>query len=125
MYYSQKTQELIDRICRNVERKDFVLEKEKAEESILRTYDLFGLTRPKNIIWCKDIFEDIFLMSAERAERATRAWRAAGSAGSAWRSAGSAWRSAWRSTESAESAWRSTESALDYNFNWYVFEFEY
>src|SRR3990167_3742193 len=117
MYYSQKTQELIDRICRNVERKDFVLEKEKAEESILRTYDLFGLTRPKNIIWCKDIFEDIFLMSAERAERATRAWRAAGSAGSEGR--------AWRAAGSAGSAWRSTESALDYNFNWYVFEFEY
>jgi len=28
--YSPKTQELIDRMCRNVERKDFKLEKKKA-----------------------------------------------------------------------------------------------
>lgn len=50
MEYSQKTQDLIDRMCRNVERLDFELKKEEAEELILKTYDLFNLSRPKNII---------------------------------------------------------------------------
>ncbi len=58
MEYSTKTQELIDRQCRNVERLAFKLEKKKAEECLLKTYDLFGLSRPKNIIWLKDIFDN-------------------------------------------------------------------
>jgi hypothetical protein len=47
--YSPKTQELIERMCRNVERSDFKLEKKKAAECLLKTYDLFGLKRPKKI----------------------------------------------------------------------------
>ena len=127
--YSQKTEELIERMCRNVEREDFVLDKSKAEELILRTYDLFNLPRPKNIVWCKDIFDKNFQRST-RSAGSTRSARSAESAGST-RSAWSAW-SAW-STESAESAWStgstgsawSAWSALDYDFDWYVFEFEY
>ena len=94
--YSQKTQDLIDRMCRNVERKDFELDKKNAEECILKTYDIFDLPRPNKIMWCVDIFVKKFQDAA----------------GSAW-SAGSA-RSAW-------SAW----SAIDYDFDWYVYEFEY
>ena len=90
MKYSQKTADLIERMCRNVEREDFDLNKEKAEELILKTYDIFQLKRPKKIVWCVDIFDKKF----------------AGSAGSA-RSAGS------------------MGSALDYDFDWYIFEFEY
>ena len=41
MEYSQETQNLIDRQCRNVERKDFILDKKLSEELILKTYDLF------------------------------------------------------------------------------------
>ena len=95
--YSPKTQELIDRMCRNVERKDFKLEKKKAEECILKTYDLFGLNRPKKIVWCLDIFEKKFARSA---------------------------RSAW-SARYAASAWSAWWTALDYDFDWYVIEYEY
>ena len=117
MDYSQKTQELIDRQCRNVERLDFELDKPLAEELIMKTYDLFNLPRPKKIKWCIDLLDKDFLKSAWSAWSAWSAGsagsaRSAGSAGSA-RSAGSAW-SAWR-------AW----SALDYDFDWYIFEYEY
>ena len=99
MDYSPKTQELIERQCRNVERKDFVLDKKLSEELILKTYDLFGLDRPKKIVW----FDD--LTSTE--------WNNIASSASSASSAGSAW--------SARSAW----SALDYDFDWYIFTFQY
>ena len=83
MDYSQKTQELIDRQCRNVERLDFELDKPLAEELIMKTYDLFNLPRPKKIKWCIDLLDKDFLKSAWSA---WSAW-SAGSAGSA-RSAG-------------------------------------
>ena len=149
--YSTKTQELIERQCRNVEREDFELDKKKSEELILQTYDLFKLDRPKKVVWVKDVlekkFEDVAgsAWSAGSAGSAWSAWSAgsawsawsawsAGSAGSAWSawsagSAGSAW-SAW-SAGSAWSAWsaRSVGSAwytaLDYDFDWFIQEFEY
>ena len=127
--YSQKTQDLIDRMCRNVERKDFELDKKNAEECILKTYDIFDLPRPNKIMWCVDIFVKKFqdaAGSAWSAGSARSAW-SAWSAGSAWsaRSAGSAGsaRSA-GSAGSAGSAW-SAWSAIDYDFDWYVYEFEY
>ena len=70
MEISQKTKDLIDRMCRNVERRDFTLEKEKAEEALMKTYDLFGLSRPKKVVWLNDIFEDKFQ------ENARNAWNA-------------------------------------------------
>ena len=100
--YDDETEALIQRMCAYVERKDFTLNDESAEECILKTYDIFNLPRPKKIVWLKDIFDPTFEKSA----------RSAWSARSA-RSAGSAW-SAWR-------AW----SALDYDFDWYIFEYEY
>lgn len=100
--YSTETKGLIDRMCKYVEREDFELNKKEAEERILKTYDLFNLKRPKNIIWCNDIFDNNFQNALDIA------W-------SAW-SAGSA--------GSARSA-RSAGSALDYDFYWYVFEYEY
>ena len=117
MNYSKATQNLIDRQCRNVERADFELNKQIAEELILQTYDLFKLVKPKKIVWCKDIFEEIFQSSAWSASSAS----SARSAWSAWSasSARSAW-SAW-SARPASLAW----SALDYDFDWYIFEFEY
>ena len=161
--YDLKTQELIDRMCRYVERKDYVLNKKVAEEKILKTYDLFGLPRPKKVVWCKDPFDERFARSARSAgsagsagsawsawsagsarsaRSAGSAWSAgsAGSAGSAWsagsarsarsagsagsaRSAGSAW-SAW-SAGSAGSADYFYWTGLDYDFDWYVQEFEY
>ncbi len=159
MDYSQKTQDLIDRMCHIVERKDFVIDKKRAEELILKTYDLFNLMRPQKIVWCIDIFDKNYgkaCDSARSARSAGSAWSAgsagsarsawsagsAGSAGSAWSawsarsagSAGSAWnarsaRSA-RSAGSAGSAWSawsagSAWNALDYDFDWYIFEFEY
>lgn len=129
---SKETQNLIDRMCRNVERGDFRLQKEKAEECILKTYDLFGLSRPKNIVW----FDDI--MNEEWEKIAWSAW-SAGSNRSAWsdRSAGSAWSNGSnRSAKSARSTWSAWSnrsagsngaagSALDYNFDWFVIEHEY
>ena len=147
MDYHKDTQKLIDRMCANIERGDFELDKEKATECLMKTYDLFNLPRPKNTKWMVDIFDKDFEESARSAgsagsaRSAGSAWSAgsarsagsAGSAGSAWsaRSARSAW-SAWsaRSARSARSAWsarsaRSAWSALDYDFDWYIFEFEY
>src|SRR5574343_333400 len=103
--YDNKTQTLIDRMCRYVERDDHVLDKKTSEEKLLQTYDLFGLSRPKKIVWCKDIFD----------EKYVKAIWSAGSAGSAWSA---------RSAGSAGSAW-SEMFALDYDFDWYVQEFEY
>ena len=106
MDYHKETAEFIERICRNIEREDFVLEKEKAQECLLKTYDIFNLPRPRKIVWMKDIFE------REWEDIAESAWSVARSAAwSAWSAAGSA-------------AW-SARSALDYDFDWYVFEFEY
>src|SRR5574343_49151 len=139
--YDNKTQTLIDRMCRYVERDDHVLDKKTSEEKLLQTYDLFGLSRPKKIVWCKDIFDEKYVKAIWSAGSAGSAWsaRSARSAWSAWSawlagSAGSA-RSA-RSARSAGSAWlagsagsagsaRSEMFALDYDFDWYVQEFEY
>ena len=102
-------------MCRYVERKDFVLHKKIAEERILQTYDLFDLKRPSKIVWCKDIFSKKFLDSAMSAWPASPAWSA--------RSASSA-----KSASSARSAWSTWSAAwtgLDYEFDWFVFEYEY
>ena len=64
MDYSQKTQDLIDRQCRNVERLDFTLDKPLAEELIMKTYDLFNLPRPKKVKWCVDLEDQEFQESA-------------------------------------------------------------
>lgn len=120
--YSDETHELIKRMCEVVERKSFRLNQKKAEELLLKTYDLFDLPRPKKVIWCKDIFDDQF----ERSTRPTWSVRSARSV----RSAGSAW-SAWSagSTSSARSAWSAGSAwswiALDYDFDWFVVEHEY
>ena len=156
MDYSQETQDLIDRMCRNVEREDFKLDKPLAEELILKTYDLFNLSRPKKIKWCIDLQDKNFqepalsALSARSALSTRSAWsaltaRSAWAAGSAltarsaW-AAGSAWaaRSAW-SAGSAWAAWaagaagstwaawsaRFAGSALDYDFDWFIFGYEY
>jgi len=99
MEYHKKTVELIERMCLNVEREDFTLDKVNGLECLMKTYDLFNLPRPKKVVWVKDVFDKRFVASARSA-------CSAGSARSAW-SAGSA------------------GSALDYDFDWYVFEFEY
>ncbi len=120
MDFHQKTKELIDRQCRNVERLDFELNKPLAEELILQTYDIFNLSRPKKIKWCVDLLDKDFQQSTWSAGSA----RSAGSAWSAWSawsagSAGSAGSA--RSARIAGIAGR----ALDYDFDWYIFEFEY
>ena len=111
MDYHQDTKSSLDRMYRNVARKDFVLEKDKAVECLMKIYDLFKLPRPKKVIWYVDIFNSNFQEVIGSAVSAVSA-RSARSA----RSAASAW-----SAGSAVSAW----SALDYDFDWYVFEFEY
>src|SRR3990167_1989803 len=105
--YSLVTEKLIDRMCRYVEREDFMLDKKCGAELVLKTYDLFGLPRPKKVVWCIDVFDKRFddaARSAWSARSARSAW-SAWSTGSAWsaRSTGSAW-STW-STGSAWSAW--------------------
>src|SRR3990167_3453560 len=92
--YSQKTKDLINRMCRYVERKDFELNKKKAEECLLKTYDLFGLKRPTKLIWCIDIFDEKFEVSA---------------------------RSAWSAGSARSAGW----TALDEEFYYFVFTYEY
>ena len=100
-------------MCRNVEREDFVLNKKKAEECLLMTYDLFKLKKPKNIVWRNDIFDKDFN-------------NAASSAISAWYASSAGSTSSASSAGSASGA-RSFRNwiALDYDFDWYVFEFQY
>ena len=87
MNYHKDTQELIDRQCRVIENKDILLDKDKGAELIMKTYDLFGLERPKKVKWSEDLES------------------------SNWSEAAS----------SASSAW----SALDYDFEWYTYAFQY
>ena len=114
MDYSKETAELIERMCRNVEDKELVVDKEKAQELILKTYDLFNLPRPKNVVWCVDPFENEFEKSVWSARSAWSA-RSVLSSGSAWSAS---------SASSARSAW-SAWNAIDYDFDWYIFQFEY
>ena len=129
MDFSKKTKELIERQRRCGVRADFTLNKAKAEELILKTYDLFNLPRPVSVQWCVDIFEPVFQNSASGASSA-RIARSVLSASSARiaRIARSGWSvlsaSSALSALSASSAW-SARSALDYDFDWYIFAFEY
>src|SRR3990167_3380632 len=111
MDYSPKTQALIERLCRYVERPNYVLNKKEAEEYILKTYNLFNLKRPSKIKWFIDIFDEEFI---EIASLASSAWSAS--------SARSAWSTMLASSASSAS---SAMSALDEDFNWFVFEYEY
>src|SRR3990167_8126238 len=114
MDYSPKTQALIERLCRYVERPNYVLNKKEAEEYILKTYNLFNLKRPSKIKWCIDIFDEEFIEIASLASSSSSSW----SASSAMLASSA------MSASSARSAW-STMSALDEDFNWFVFEYEY
>lgn len=123
MEYSQKTQDLIERQCRNVERKEFILDKKLSEELIMKTYDIFNLDRPKKVMWFDDLTSkkwNEIVNSTWSARSANSAWSLS-SASSTWSasSASSAW-----SANSAWSAW-SARSALDYDFDWYIFAFQY
>src|SRR3990167_6632288 len=62
--YSKDTEKLIDKMCLLVEREDFELEKEKAVECLMKTYDLFKLKRPYRVVWRSDIFDNFFIWSA-------------------------------------------------------------
>jgi len=70
MDYSVEKQNLIDRMCLNVERKDFILDKETATECLMKTYDLFNLSRPKKVKWVVDPFDKEFDRSAWSASSA-------------------------------------------------------
>lgn len=107
--YTLETHELIQRMCRVNERQELFLDKEKAEELALQTYDLFGLDRPNKVVWCIDIFQEKF--------RSANSVRSANSASSA---------NSVRSASSANSAWsaRSARSAIDYDFDWFVYAHE-
>ena len=94
--YSQKTQKLLDKICHLAERQSFRLYKKRGGEALLKTYDLFGLKRPSKIVWCTDIFDDK-LASASSAS----------------------------SVYSAYSAYSAYYMAIDYDFGWYMYTFEY
>ena len=65
MEYSPKTQELIDGICTLVIHKEHTLDKKESEKFILKTYDLFNLARPKNIVWCTDLSQEPFYESTK------------------------------------------------------------
>jgi len=142
--YSQATQNLIDRMSRCEKREDFILDKPKAEECILKTYDLFNLKRPSRVVWLIDIFDKEYQEKVRLRWSARSAWFAgsAGLARSAWLagSVGLAWLAgsaglaasvglAWLAgsaglAASVGLAWLAG-SALDYDFDCYIFEFEY
>ena len=127
--YSQATQNLIDRMSRCEKREDFILDKPKAEECILKTYDLFNLKRPSRVVWLIDIFDKEYQEKVRLRWSARSAWFAgsAGLARSAWLagSVGLAWFAGSAGlAASVGLAWLAG-SALDYDFDCYIFEFEY
>lgn len=132
MKYSQKTQDLIDRQCRVAERKDFILDKKLAEETIMKTYDLFNLERPKNTKWFVDLSSKEWHRLASSA-RPTWSNRPNSSAVLAWLSSSAVLASSNGSSDLARSAWldssanstRSNWFALNYNFDLFVFVFQY
>ena len=101
--YSLKTEKLIEQMCQQNVRENFELDKDKAEECLLKTYDLFDLPRPEKIVWLKDIFAKKFQESAWSTESAWSA-RSAGSAESAASAARSAGAAGVGSAASAASA---------------------
>ena len=79
--FSLKTQKLIERQCACVERKNFVVNKSVAVEAIMKTYDIFNLPRPKNVVWLKDLSSKEW---NDAASSALSAALSASSASSAW-----------------------------------------
>jgi hypothetical protein len=75
MNYSQKTQNLIDKLCKIAERKSYSLKKKEVEKVILKTYDLFDLKRPTKIVWYTHITRE-FIDIAYSAYRASSAYSA-------------------------------------------------
>ena len=121
--YSQKTQELIDKLCELAERKSYTLKKKEAEETILRAYDLFGLPRPKKIVWYTHITTDF----SARASRASSAFRANVSIASAFSAsrASSAFRAFRASSVSSVSRANVSSASIDYDFDYSVCNFEF
>ena len=72
MDFSQKTRDKIDYLCGLAERKSYKIDKKKAEEELLKSYDLFDLKRPNKIKWYNHITND-FIDRASRAFNASRA----------------------------------------------------
>ena len=144
MDYSQETQDKIDYLCKLAERKSYKLDKKKAKNALLESYDLFGLKRPRKIKWHTHL-DEVFASSvysayrassassASRASRAFSAYRAfrafsasrAYSAFSASRaySVSSAY-SAY-SAYSASNAYRASSASSDYDFDYGICVFEY
>lgn len=61
MSYSKETKNIIKTMNRILNKKVLNIKKEKAEEFILKTYDLFDLQRPKKIVWFDSIEDRGFL----------------------------------------------------------------
>src|SRR3990167_1042770 len=122
MKYSQATAELLERMNRVALRQEFVFDKPKIKELVIKSYEMFNLPVPK-IDWVKDITDEHFLEAAWAARAAWAAW-AAGAAGAAW----AAW-AAW-AARAAGAAWaaRATEAAgaaSDYDGQEFIFTFEF
>jgi hypothetical protein len=140
--YSPKTQKLIEKLYKLAERKSYTLKKKEAEETILKTYDLFDLPRPKNVVWFDHLTQE-FLGNAYSAPSATSAYRA--SSAKAYRaysapSAPSAYRAYSASSAKAYSAYRASSApsayrassaygaygaSIDTDFDYSVCNFEY
>ncbi len=141
--YTQKTQELLDRMNVATSRKEYVFDKQKITELVAKLYNLFSFKIPK-IEWCVDITDEKFSGAARAAgaTRATRAARAAGATRAAWAAwaagaAGAAWAAgaaraagatgaAWAAgaTGAARAAW-AARAATDYNGQEYIFSYEF
>ena len=63
MEYSQKTQELLNRMNLVASRKEYVFDKKKITELVEKSYKLFNLPVPE-IEWCIDITDEKFLGAA-------------------------------------------------------------
>src|SRR3990167_6661582 len=127
--FSQETEELIKRIEELNLRQEIIVNKERIIELVEEAYNLFNLKIPE-IIWVDDITDMRFQKAAEAAG-AARAAKAAEAAWAAWaagaaraaKAAEAAW-AAW-AAGAAEAAGAAGAAGIDYDFDYFIFTFEY
>ena len=109
--FSKETEELIKRMEELNLRQEIIVNKERIIKLVEEAYNLFNFKIPK-IIWVDDITDMRFqkaIMTAGAAG-AARAARAAWAAGAAW--------AAW-------AAGAARAAGIDYDFDYFIFTFEY
>ena len=131
MEFSQKTKDLLERMNRVALRQEYVFDTPKITELIQKTYLFLSLSVP-TIVWAKDITDEHFLEAANAAS-ATNATNATNATWATWATSATSATWATRATNAtwatsaarATSATNATSAASDYDFDWFIFAYEF